>query len=211
MRVAIIIFCLLTLTLSSCTNIITRQPSATATRSAFTPMRYDQWQFQTFTNVSLCIDLPVGVRAEEVFDGKIWILSMGFHYRSQPFGVLDDATVFVHIYVNRITLEQFAEQKASYRRSELYKQGKEEDHQYWNWYYDLHPETSRRDDTGWYDYYQRDVILNEKEILNVRAEVLKGGPKESQDADHAAVKRILDSIVQLNTATNAVSNVTTNK
>lgn len=165
-------------------------------------MKYDQWQTRDFTNVMLRIDLPVGVKAEEVFDGKTWILSMGFHYLSPPPGILDDATVFVHVYVERITLEQFEEKKAFYLDSGLYKRGDEADHRFWFWYYDMHPTAAMYDDKGRNSSYRRDVKLSEKEILHVRAEVLNAGPQESQDADHAAVKRILDSIEPLNVTTN---------
>jgi hypothetical protein len=115
---------------------------------------------------------------------------------------LDDATVFVNIHVERITLDQLTEKKNFYLGSGLYKRGDEKDHKFWLWHYDLHPEMASRDGGGQYSYYRRDVKLNDEEILHANAEVLNAGPQESRDADHAAVKRILDSIQPLNVATN---------
>jgi hypothetical protein len=165
-------------------------------------MKYDQWQFRDFTNVNLRIDLPVDVRAEEVFDGRIWVLSMGFHYLSPPPGVLDDATVFVHVYVERVPVAFLTEKMASVQRGNLYKESTEEEKKVWHWYYDLHPDTSRWDGKGQYSYYRRDVKLNNGEILHTHVEVLNAGPQERRDADHAAVKRILESIEPLNVTTN---------
>ena len=69
-----------------------------------------------------------------------------------------DATVFVRIYVERKTQVQFADLKASYLGSGLYKRGDDEDHKVWFWYYDLHPENkSAGDGSGKYSYYRRDI------------------------------------------------------
>ena len=199
MRFFLIFFCLLCVSLASCVGTATKQTTKLVARPQPTPMIYDKWRTQSFTNILLSIDLPARVKAEEVFDGKSWILSMGFHYLSPPPWILDDATVFVHVYVSRISLDQFAEQKACYLSSGLYKRGGEEDHKFWYWYFEQHPETVCWDGKGRYSSYRRDVTVNEKEILHIDAEVLNAGPQDSQDADHAAVKRIMDSIVPLAT------------
>lgn len=168
--------------------------------SQVVPMTYDQWKSCDFTNTGLRITLPSAIDVEEGLDGTTWGVSMGLHYLSPPPGVLADATVFIHIYVKRLTLEQLTEKKNFYLGSGLYKRGGENDHKFWFWYYDLHPETSRWD--GKSSTYRRDIKLNDKEILHTRAEVLNAGPQESQDADHAAVRRILDSIQPLSVSTN---------
>jgi hypothetical protein len=49
------------------------------------------------------------------------------------------------------------------------------------------------------------VKLNDIELLSAEAQVLNAGPQESRDADHAAVKRILDSIKPMNLPTTAVA------
>lgn len=160
-------------------------------------MTYDQWKACDFTNTGLRITLPSAIDVEEGLDGTTWGVSMGLHYLSPPPGVLADATVFIHVYVKRIPNAALPERLASVQRSNLYKESSEDEKRIWFWYYDLHPETSRWDGKGKYSYYRRDVKLNEKEILHANAEVLNAGPQESQDADHAAVKRILDSIEPL--------------
>lgn len=202
MRLVAIALCSCSLCVSSCASTTTNQPPKEITRSPITPMEYDQWRLRNFTNVNLRLDLPVGVRSEEVFDGKIWILSMGFHYLSPPPGVLDDATVFVHVYVERVPITFLTEKLASVQRGNLYKESTEEERKIWHWYYNLHSDTSRWDGKGQYSYYRRDIKLSEKDILHAHAEILNAGPQESRDADHAAVKRILDSITPLNVTTN---------
>lgn len=193
----IIAVSLLCLCLSSCANTSTNNSLINTTRSRVTTMAYDGWQNKTFEYIGLKVDLPEQAQTSPSAKGPA-TLSISMHYLSPPAGIVDDATVFVRIYVDRITLEEFAEQKSSYLRSGLYKQESEEDHKIWFWSYDIHSETSRWDGGGNYSYYRRDVKLNDKEILHVHAEVLNAGPQESQEADHAAVKRIIDSIEPLN-------------
>ena len=127
---------------------------------------------------------------------------MSMHYLSPPPGIVDDATVFVHIYVDRIPFAALAEKLASIQRSNLYKQSTEDENKYWFWRYEFQRTTTRRDEKGNYSFYRRDVKLNEDEILHAYAEVLNAGPQESRDADHAAVRRMLDSIEPLNVTTN---------
>jgi hypothetical protein len=119
------------------------------------------------------------------------------HYLSSPPGVLDDATVFVHIYVDRIPFASLAEKMANIQKSNLYKTSSEENNKCWFWRYAFQPKTSRWDEKGNYSYYRRDIRLSGEEILHVHAEVLNAGPQESRDVDHATVKRILDSIEPL--------------
>lgn len=191
-----IIISLLCLCLSSCVDTATSQSPKVLGRSQIVPITYDGWQSQEFEYIGLRMDLPAGVRISPSAKGPA-TLSVSMHYLAPPPGLLIDSTVFVHIYVDRLTLAEFAEQKASYLRGGLYKKGSEEERKIWFWYYDLHTETTRWDGVGNYSYYRRDVKVNDKEILNVHAEVLNGGPKESQESDHAAVKRIIDSIEPL--------------
>lgn len=186
----------LCLCLTSCANTSTNRPLINTTRSRVTPTTYDGWQSKSFEYIGLKVDLPDQAQVSPSAKGPA-TLSIAIHYLSPPLGLVDDATVFVRVYVDRITLEEFAEQKASYLRSGLYKQETDEEHKIWFWFYAFHSETSRSDGGGNYSYYRRDVKLNDKDILHVHAEVLNAGPQESRAADHAAVKRIIDSIEPL--------------
>lgn len=204
MRLIVVALCISCMCLASCISMPTNQPPKEVVRSRVTPMKYDQWQFQTFDYIGLKANLPNVACTSPSAKGEA-TLTISMHYLSPVPGVLDDATVFVHVYVERIPVSKMAEEL------EYQKAGRsEESKKYWNWYYELHPIADRYE-KGQHAYYRRDVKLNEKEILHAHAEVLNAGPKESRDADHAAVKRILDSIQPLNAATKAVSNVTTNK
>jgi hypothetical protein len=164
-------------------------------------MNYDQWQFRTFNYIGLKVDLPTQARTSASAKGPAE-LSISMHYLSPPPGIVDDATVFVNIYVDRIPFVTLAEKLVNVQKSNLYKQSTEEENKVWIWRYAFHPETTRWDEKGNYTYYRRDIKLNDDEILHAYAEVLNTGPQESRDADHAAVKRILDSIQPLNITTN---------
>jgi hypothetical protein len=195
MRLTITVLCLSSLCLSSCANTSTNQLSTKITRSRVTPMTYDGWQSKEFPYIGLRLDLPAQSDTAFSVQGPAK-LGVSMHSLSPPPGIVDDATVFVHIYVERIPVSKMT------KELEYQSAGRsEESKKYWNWYYELHP-TADRYDKGQYAYYRRDVTLNDKEILHAYAEVLNAGTQESRDADHAAVKRILDSIQPLNITTN---------
>jgi len=88
-----------------------------------------------------------------------------FHAIPQPPGVLDDDILLVQISIERITFDKMAENKASCLRSGLYQRSDDQGRRLLLWDIDVHWETSRFDD-GRYTYYNRDVKLNDKEILH---------------------------------------------
>lgn len=159
-------------------------------------MNYDGWQVRDFQYIGLKVDLPKQADDSPSAKGAATV-SFSMHYLSPPPGIVDDATVFVNIYVVRIPFAALAEKLASAQKSNLYKQSTEEENKVWIWRYAFQLTTTRWDEKGTYSYYRRDVKLNDTEILHAYAEVLNAGPQESRAADHAAVKRILDSIQPL--------------
>jgi len=197
MRTATVILVLCCLHLASCV----RTPVAdrtTGRRLEGSEIEYSDWRVQQFSYIGLKVDLPSEASVSPSAKGPA-TLSIAMHYLSPPPGLLDDATVFVEIYIERITRKQVEDRKMSYLESGLYKRGHVEDHDFWFWYYDLHPETSRSDGKGSYTTYRRDVLLKGTELLHVWADVLNAGPVKSQETDHKAVERILDSIVPVDT------------
>ena len=171
-------------------------------------MEYEQWRVHKFDYIGLTVDLPNGARTSPSAEGPA-TLTISMHYLSPPPGTLDDATVFVHVYVHRIAPATLIEKLGSVQESNLFKESTKEQNRYWFWRYTFNDKTTRWDEDGRYTYYRRDVKVDDAEILHAYAEVLNAGPQESQGADHAAVKRILDSIVPLN-ATKVAPHIATN-
>jgi hypothetical protein len=165
-------------------------------------MNYDQWRKREFREIGCSSEIPT-----ETFylaESKAYKAdgpSLSIHLHSLPSREGCDPTVLVKAHVSKMPLERLAQNRTDYLGSGLYKKDAQEGHKYWFWRYDLHLGTSRFD-LGNYSYYRRDVKLNDTEILHAYAEVLNAGPQESRDADHAAVKRMLDSIQPLNVTTN---------
>ncbi len=189
MRLKSVIFAFFCIILQSCSCTPKNWPGLS--------IRYTEWERKTFDYIGLTIELPSQAAVSPSAKGPA-SLSISMHYVSPPAGILADATVFVNIYVSRITIDQFAEQKTRYLGSGLYERSCESGRELGLWYHDYHQQTSRRDGNGRYSYYRRDIALNEKEMLHINAEVLNAGPEESQEGDHSAVKRIIDSIMPIN-------------
>ena len=150
---------------------------------------YDQWITMTFTNIALDVELPVGATISRGREGLKWVVCISFHQAPPPLAALDDDTVHV-----RMTAERVRNEHLSIEEMERELRGRsEESQQFWRWYFEFHTQTARRDD-GRVSYYRRDVRLTEEEIIHAHVEVLNVGPTEVQRADHAAVRRILDSM-----------------
>ncbi len=156
-------------------------------------MSYDQWRIREFVRTGVRVDLPTeGVDTDDGYGDSSPGVSIAFHAIPPPPGVLDDAKFLVEVLIARIPLTELSPENRDYQTNGL----KEEDKRYWYWRFELHPETSRFDE-GRYSYYRRDVKLNDKEILHAHAEVMNAPIPGGMDKDHAAVRRILDSIKPL--------------
>jgi len=148
------------------------------------------WQPREFRRMGALVDLPMkGVAVGEVLDGTVPTVSMGFHAIPPPPGVLDDACVLVRVLITRIPISDLAAGSPDPEARGL----RDEARGLWHWRSALHLETSRLD-RGRYSYYRRDVRVGDKEILHACAEILNAPIQGGTESDHAAVRRMLDSI-----------------
>ena len=158
--------------------------------------KYEHWKTCEFKYIGLRVDIPTEARTSPSAKRKP-DLSITFHYIYHPFWVPLDPIVFVEIYIERIPLKKLEEELESTKRSNLFKNSSEEKNKYWFWRFTFQEKTSRWDEPGQYSYYRRDIKINDTEILHAYAEVLNTGFEGNIRADHAAVRRILDSIEPL--------------
>jgi hypothetical protein len=163
-------------------------------RMSFEKISYKDWQYNTFPNIGVKIELPSGVKSEEYYDGNNWLLSLEFHSVSPQPGTFTDVKYLVVIHVERIPKKKFSENKERYLDSGLYQRESETEKMSSLWYMDQHKETDCSGRTGRYSYYRRDVEINVEEILFIHAEVMNIGSADGIQRDHEATRRIIDSI-----------------
>ena len=149
-----------------------------------------------FKAVGLEMLLPRQAKSDESSHNPCMVIA-SMHYLPYPFWVPLDATVFVEIYITRMPIGKLEEEINDTKESDLFKESSSEENECWFWLFTFDEKTTRFDSEGDYTYYRRDVRLDNGEIFHAYAEVLNGGSKESIEADHAAVRRIFNSIKPL--------------
>ena len=166
------------------------------TRRTIVPAVYDGWEMKKFDYIGLWVDFPKQAKTSPSARG-VPDLTISLHFLPYPFWVPLDATVFVEIYITRMPIGKLEKEIESTKRSSLFKESPIRENRYWIWRDSLQEKISRWDEFKNYTFYRRDVRLDNGEIFHAYAEVLNGGSKESIEADHAAVRRIFNSIKPL--------------